>query len=105
MVLGIEHSRFSEDRIVVRRGTSLTFVVDNHDPIGHELIVGPAEVHARHENGTEAVHPPVPGEVTAPALESVSTTYTFDELGPMTFACHLPGHVAYGMVGQVLVVE
>jgi uncharacterized cupredoxin-like copper-binding protein len=105
VVLGIEHSRFGDDRIVVRRGTTLTFVVDNGDPIGHELIVGPPEVHARHELGTEAAHPPVPGEVTAPALASVETTYTFDEVGSVTFACHLPGHVAYGMVGEVLVVD
>jgi uncharacterized cupredoxin-like copper-binding protein len=105
VVLGIEHSRFSDDRIVVERGTTLTIVVDNTDPIGHELIVGPPEVHARHQNGTEAVHPPVPGEVTAPAMETVSTTYTFEEPGAVTFACHLPGHVAYGMIGEVLVVE
>jgi uncharacterized cupredoxin-like copper-binding protein len=105
VALGIEHSRFSDDRIVVRRGTTLTFVVDNGDPIGHELIVGPPEVHARHESGTEAAHPPVPGEVTAPALASVSTTYTFDEVGTVTFACHLPGHVAFGMIGEVVVVD
>jgi len=102
--IGIEHSRFSTDRIVVERGTSLTFVVENTDPIGHELIVGPPEVHARHATGTEASHPPVPGEVTAPALRTVETTYSFDEAGAFTFACHLPGHVAYGMVGEVVVV-
>jgi uncharacterized cupredoxin-like copper-binding protein len=89
---------------VVERGTSLTFVVDNGDPIGHELIVGPQEVHDRHADGTEATHPPVPGEVTVPALETASTTYAFDEVGTFTFACHLPGHVAYGMIGQVVVV-
>ncbi len=105
VALGIEHSAFSTDRIVVHRGTSLTFVVDNDDPIGHELIVGPPEVHERHENGTEASHPPVPGEVTVPALESASTTYDFDEVGTFEFACHLPGHLAYGMTGDVVVVE
>lgn len=101
--IDIEHSRFSTDRIVVAAGTQVTFVVDNGDPIGHELIVGPPEVHARHATGTEAAHPPVPGEVTVPALEEASTTYTFDEPGTFTFACHLPGHVAYGMVGEVVV--
>jgi uncharacterized cupredoxin-like copper-binding protein len=105
VVVGIEHSRFSTDRIVVERGTSLTFVVDNSDPIGHELIVGPPEVHRRHADGTEASHPPVPGEVTAPALETVQTTYTFDEPGTVTFACHLPGHVAFGMKGEVVVLD
>ena len=104
VALGIEHSAFSTDRIVVEAGTSLTFVVDNTDPIGHELIVGPPEVHARHANGTEAFHPPVPGEVTVPALAEATTTYALDEDGTFTFACHLPGHVAYGMVGEVVVV-
>lgn len=105
VTLGIEHSAFSTDRIVVRRGTTLQFVVDNGDPIGHELIVGPDDVHARHENGTEPAHEPRPGEVTAPPLARVETSYTFDEVGSMTFACHLPGHVAYGMVGTVEVVD
>jgi uncharacterized cupredoxin-like copper-binding protein len=103
VAIGIEHSRFSTDRVVVAAGTALTFEIDNTDPIGHELIVGPPEVHARHAEGTEASHPPVPGEVTAPPLRRVSTTYTFDEPGTYTFACHLPGHVAYGMVGEVVV--
>jgi plastocyanin len=46
--IDIEHSRFSTDRIVVAAGTLVTFVVDNDDPIAHELIVGPPEVHRRH---------------------------------------------------------
>jgi uncharacterized cupredoxin-like copper-binding protein len=101
--IDIEHSRFSTDRIVVAAGTLVTFVVDNSDPIAHELIVGPPEVHRRHATGTEAAHPPVPGEVTVPALEEATTAYTFAEPGTFTFACHLPGHVAYGMVGEVVV--
>ena len=102
--LGIEHSAFSTGRIVVRQGTELTFVVDNGDPIRHELIVGPSEVHARHEAGTEAAHPPRPGEVTIDPLEQATTTYAFDEPGFVEFACHLPGHLAYGMTGTVQVV-
>ena len=101
--IDIEHSRFSTDRIVVAAGTLVTFVVDNDDPIAHELIVGPPEVHRRHATGTEAAHPPVPGEVTVPALQEATTTYTFAEPGTFTFACHLPGHLAYGMVGEVVV--
>jgi uncharacterized cupredoxin-like copper-binding protein len=99
--LGIEHSAFSTDRIVVREGTELTFVLDNGDPILHELIVGPPEVHARHEDGTEAEHPPRPGEVTVEPLAQATTTYAFDEPGVVEFACHLPGHRAYGMTGTV----
>ena len=68
--LGIEHSAFSFDELTVRAGTEVRFVVDNGDPILHELIVGPPEVHERHENGTEAAHPPRPGEVTVEPLSS-----------------------------------
>src|SRR5689334_24521925 len=64
VVLGIEHSHFSTDLVRVRVGSTVRFVVENHDPINHELVVGPPSVHARHERGTEASHPPVPGEVS-----------------------------------------
>lgn len=100
----IEHSRFVPDTLRIAEGTVVRFVVDNRDPILHELVVGPPEVHARHADGTEAFHPPVPGEVTVEPNATASTVYVFDEPGTVTFACHLPGHVAYGMTGTVEVV-
>lgn len=101
VTLDIEHSRFTPAELHVRPGTVVTFVVVNGDPIHHELIVGPPEVHRRHEHGTEAEHPPIEGEVTVGPNGTATTFYRFDEPGTVAFACHLPGHVAYGMVGQV----
>jgi uncharacterized cupredoxin-like copper-binding protein len=101
--LGVHHSRFDTERIVVKPGTIVRFVVRNDDPIRHELIVGPPDVHARHASGTEAVHPPVPGEVTVDPLTTAETVYRFDEPGSLMFACHLPGHFEYGMKGTVIV--
>ena len=83
----------------------MRFVVRNHDPIRHELIVGPPEVHARHAAGHEAVHPPVPGEVSVEPDATAETVYEFDQVGTVIFACHLPGHDEYGMNGQVEVVD
>lgn len=100
----IEHSRFSVDRIVVREGTLVTFVVHNGDPINHELVVGDDGVHARHARGTEPFHPPVPGEVSVGPGETARTVYLFDDPDTMQFACHLPRHVEYGMVGELVVV-
>jgi uncharacterized cupredoxin-like copper-binding protein len=88
----------------VRPHTEVRFVVVNHDPIGHELIVGGPDVQARHASGHEAYHPPKPGEVSVPALGRASTTYVFHEPGPVEYACHLPGHYQYGMHGIVEVV-
>lgn len=102
--IDIRHSRFSPDRLVVRRGATLRFTLANHDPIPHEFVVGPESVHDRHESGKEKRHPPVPGEVTVDPGERRPTIYTFDEAGTFRFACHLPGHLAYGMEGEVVVV-
>lgn len=104
VIVDIEHSRFMPSDLTVRASTEVRFVVRNTDPINHELIVGPAEVHDRHRGGTEVEHPPVPGEVSVPALERRVTTLMFDEAGSVEMACHLPGHYDYGMRGAVTVV-
>ena len=102
--LGIDHSRFDTSSIRVRQGTEVRFVVTNRDPILHELIVGPPDVHRRHADGTEATHRTRPGEVTVQPLATAETTYDFDEVGVLELACHLPGHRAYGMTGTVEIV-
>lgn len=102
--LDIEHSRFRPATVTVRAGTVVRFELRNGDPIAHELVVGPPEVHARHERGTEPRHPPVPGEASVAPGGRATTAYVFDRPGEVRFACHLPGHLAYGMVGTVVVV-
>ena len=100
----IEHSRFRGVDLAVRVGTLVRFVVRNADPINHEFMIGDTALHARHERGTEGSHPPVPGEVSVGPGENGVTTYRFDTAGTVTFACHLPGHLAYGMVGTIIAV-
>jgi uncharacterized cupredoxin-like copper-binding protein len=101
--VGIRYSKFSISTLRVREGTLVRFLVHNDDPIHHEFIVGDASVHLRHEHGTEATHPPVPGEVSIAPDDVGETFYRFDQPGRFMFACHLPGHFAYGMKGWVIV--
>ena len=101
--LRIHFSHFDRDRIDVSPGKTVRFVIDNTDPIDHEFILGDDQVQQVHERGTEAVHAPRPGEVSIPAGTTATTTYTFGDPGELTFACHLPGHFAYGMRGTVTV--
>ena len=101
--VGIRYSRFSFSTLRVRPGTVVRFLVHNDDPITHEFIVGDASVHARHERGTEHAHPPVPGEVSVGSDDTGETFTRFDRAGRYEFACHLPGHLAYGMRGWVVV--
>jgi len=101
--VGIHYSKFSFSTLRVHEGTLVRFLVHNDDPIHHEFIVGDASVHQRHQQGNEASHPPVPGEVSVAPNDVGETFYRFERTGRFEFACHLPGHLAYGMKGWVLV--
>ncbi|MEX1008566.1 MAG: multicopper oxidase domain-containing protein [Acidimicrobiia bacterium] len=101
--LVVQDSRFTPSRIHVVPHTEVRFEVVNRDFLNHEFIIGGDEVHARHQQGHEAWHPPVPGEVSIPPHETGVTTYAFHAPGKVLFACHLPGHFAFGMTGSVIV--
>jgi uncharacterized cupredoxin-like copper-binding protein len=101
----IRHSAFSPASVRVPRGVPVRFVLVNEDPIDHEWIVGDAAVHEAHRSGTEPAHDVRPTELTIPALETRETTITFAEAGTFAVICHLPRHEAYGMVGEVIVVD
>ena len=98
----IHYSAFSLGQLDVSPGETIRFVVTNADPIDHEFIVGDEAVQVAHELGTEAFHPPRPGEITIRAGETVATTYRFGDRD-LLFGCHLPGHYAYGMHGSIAV--
>ena len=99
-------SRFEPDRVTVKPGSTVRFVIHNADPIDHEFIIGPPETHDIHERGAPHFHTgAVQGEVTVPAGATVETTWTF---GPSSapsvdYGCHLAGHWTYGMHGKALV--
>jgi uncharacterized cupredoxin-like copper-binding protein len=104
VAITIHFSRFSLDQVDVSPGETVRFVVTNTDPIDHEFILGDEHVQLIHENGTELRHPPKPGEMSVPAGTTQLTTYTFPlQQGQLIFACHLPGHYAFGMHGIVTI--
>lgn len=100
------YSRFEPDRVTVKPGSTVRFVIHNADPIDHEFIIGPAETHDIHERGAPHFHTgAVQGEVTVPAGSTVETTWTFTPSGgdAVQYGCHLAGHWTYGMHGKALV--
>lgn len=105
VVVDVEHSLFEPSSLRVEVGTEVRFVLVNGDPINHELIVGPADVHARHSTGKEPWHPPKPGEASVGPNDRAVTTYVFDEPGTIEMACHLPGHYEHGMRGEIEVID
>jgi uncharacterized cupredoxin-like copper-binding protein len=107
VVMTMHHSRFEPSTMRVAPGQRVRFVLRNTDPIDHEFILGDDAVQRRHEQGRERHHHgEVPGERSVAAGQEATTTYTFaaGQAGrTLEFACHLPGHYAYGMHGTVRV--
>lgn len=97
----LRYSRFVPDTFAFEAGTTVEFVVENADPIDHEFLIGDEDVQRAHEEGTEAHHGARPGEISVPAGETRTTTYTFEEPGTLLIGCHLPTHYEYGMRGKI----
>lgn len=105
VMVNINHSRFSPDDYQFEGGATVRFVIHNADPINHEFILGDEEVQTRHEDGTEKKHGAKPGEVSIPAGETRTTTYTFAPAEDgLIIGCHLPRHFDYGMRASVEVI-
>jgi uncharacterized cupredoxin-like copper-binding protein len=101
----MHHSRFQPAAVTVPPGATVRFVLRNTDPIDHEFIIGGKAVHQLHERGTQRSHHG-PGEVSVPAGQERTTTVSFNlPAGELEYACHLPGHYAYGMRGLVTIVR
>jgi uncharacterized cupredoxin-like copper-binding protein len=105
VVVTMRHSRFEPAAVRVEPGQRIRFVLRNTDPIDHEFILGDDDVQRRHEQGREREHHgEVPGERSVAAGQEAVTTYAFPaslDGRALEFACHLPGHYAYGMRGSV----
>lgn len=98
----LKYSKFVPAALTVPAGRPVRFVLHNDDVIDHEFIVGDAAVQRVHETGTEMTHGGTPTEVDVPAGESVATVVTFKRgSSGLSFACHVPGHYAYAMVGTL----
>ncbi|MCA1824035.1 MAG: cupredoxin domain-containing protein [Mycobacteriales bacterium] len=99
--LTAHYSHYAPTAVTVPHGRPIRFVIHNTDAIDHEFIVGDDAVQLRHERGTEAHHGVRPTEVSIAALRDATTTIEFDRATTLTYACHLPGHFAYGMHGTL----
>ena len=103
VTIRFHYSHYEPGQVEVPAGVPVTITLRNDDPIDHEWIVGPPEVHEVHRHGTEAFHGHRPTEVTVPALSTRVTTIVFDQPGDLAYICHLPGHEEYGMLGTLRV--
>jgi Uncharacterized copper-binding protein len=101
---------FIPDRIEVKQGEMVAFVVTNPNDVAHELFIGSMADQIAHHAAHMAVASPDQalvqhygyGIFLAPHDTGV-VTYHFDTAGEILLGCHLPGHWEAGMRAIVTV--
>lgn len=100
--------RFDPQRIRVRLGETIRFVIRNQGRMLHEMVIGTPEVLKEHaelmrrfpdmqhdEPWMAHVEPGAVGEIV----------WHFNRAGEFAYACLIPGHYEAGMVGRLTVVR
>jgi putative spermidine/putrescine transport system substrate-binding protein len=98
--------RFTPDRIEVRRGETIRFVLQNAGQLRHELVLGEPEALRRHAAMMQTM-PDMqhggPNMASVAPGEHSELIWKFTHSGTVTFACLQSGHLAAGMHGSVTV--
>ncbi|MEW5964570.1 MAG: cupredoxin family protein [Pseudomonadota bacterium] len=97
---------FTPDRISVRRGEQIRFVIRNEGALPHELMLDSFEANKKHavamQKNPEMEHDDPNGKRTEPKQVS-ELLWRFNKAGTFEYACLIPGHYEAGMKGVVTV--
>lgn len=98
--------RFTPDKLEVKVGNTVKFVVRNKGKVMHEMVIGTekelkahAEMMKKHPNMEH--DEPYMAHVSPGKNETI--TWQFTQPGDFMFGCLLPGHFEAGMVGRIKV--
>lgn len=101
-----DEMRFLPDRVAVKKGETVRFVVANKGATKHELVLGTADELAKHAELMRKFPNMEHDDPNAVAVEPGKTgtlVWRFDNTGTFEFACLVPGHFEAGMKGTLTV--
>ena len=98
--------RFSPEKIAVKQGDTLKFVLKNHGKVLHEFVIGTKQNLDEHA-ALMAKFPNMAHDEPYMAHVQPGKTgtiiWTFNKAGNFDFACLIAGHYQAGMVGKIAV--
>lgn len=102
----LDTMRFVPDRVEVRQGETVKFVLRNDGKILHEMVIGDQQSHAEH--AAQMIKFPgmehdAPYSVHVGAGKAGNIVWNFNRAGEFAFGCLIPGHFQAGMVGKIKV--
>lgn len=97
--------RFLPAAVDVRSGETVRFDIVNRGTVEHEFVIGDRAEQIAHDKEMAAM-PGMkmdddPNGVSIPPGGKATLIWTFTRPGMLQYACHVPGHYAEGMYGQL----
>jgi uncharacterized cupredoxin-like copper-binding protein len=99
-----DNMRFTPDKIDIKQGETIKFVIKNNGKVLHEMVIGSKKDLDEHA----ALMVKFPGmEHEEPYMAHVGSgktgeiVWTFNKPGTFDFACLIAGHYQAGMVGKI----
>ena len=101
-----DNMRFTPERLEVRQGETVKFVVRNTGKVMHELVIGTKAENAKHAEMMikfPNMEHDEPYMAHVPPGKTGEIVWTFNRAGQFEFACLIAGHYQGGMVGTIMV--
>ena len=101
-----DNMRFTPERIEVRQGETVKFVVRNAGKVMHEFVIGTKAENAKHAEMMVKfpnMEHDEPYMAHVPPGKTGEIVWTFNRAGQFEFACLIAGHYQGGMVGTIMV--
>lgn len=102
----LDSMRFSPDKIEVKRGDTVKFVVKNTGGVMHEFVIGTSKENAEHAAlmiKFPNMEHDEPYMAHVPAGKTGEIVWQFNKAGDFDFACLIAGHYQAGMMGRISV--
>ena len=97
---------YEPERIEVKRGEQIRFVIVNAGELAHEFVVASTKDNLKHaelmKKYPDMEHDDPNGKTLQPKARS-ELLWRFSKRGEFEFACLIPGHREAGMTGKVIV--
>jgi uncharacterized cupredoxin-like copper-binding protein len=98
--------KFSPPQIEVKRGEQIRFVIRNEGTEDHEFLLATTKENLAHAEVMKK-HPHMehddPNGVRLSPYQSAELVWKFSKAGTFEYACLIPKHRDYGMIGHVVV--
>ena len=97
---------FAPDKIEVKRGEQIRFVIRNVGELPHEFVLASTADNLKHaalmQKYPDMEHDDPNGKTLQPKASS-EILWRFTKRGEFEFACLIPGHREAGMTGKIVV--